>query len=431
MTETDVIVVGAGAAGIGASLALSRDGIPHIVLEAKDRVGGRAFSESHSLGHLWDHGCHWFHSADINVLRHIAERLDHPYQHRPSEGAAHRFTAGAWRVSMEETDYIWNILHDMTGGGHGAGNDDDAPASTLLDEHHALHAIARNWMKLMYSAEPERISLADAATYNDTAINLAVKGGYGALIERIASGLPIRLGVAVQRLSVGRDTVQVETSGGKLTARSVILAVPARMLETDRLVVFPKLPETLQQAFADVPMGWYEKIALAFDRDVFSGHGMSSADIEVPGLPVMSFELHPFGRPIAIAHVAGDIARDMEAQGEPAMRDLAVESLSKAFGSAIRARIVHGTATHWSSDPFIHGAYACALPGRAASRRYFREPLHERIFLAGEHTHPSFNATAHGAYESGQTAALRAAALLGHKVGEPDPLWLPDRNHGH
>jgi monoamine oxidase len=56
--DPEVVIVGAGATGIGAGLALLRLGVPFVILEAKDRTGGRAYSESSSLGHLWDHGCH-------------------------------------------------------------------------------------------------------------------------------------------------------------------------------------------------------------------------------------------------------------------------------------------------------------------------------------------------------------------------------------
>jgi monoamine oxidase len=76
-SEPEVVIVGAGAAGIGAGLALSRLGVPFVILEAKDRVGGRAHTDGTSLGHLWDRGCHWFHSADRNPLRAIADRLGH------------------------------------------------------------------------------------------------------------------------------------------------------------------------------------------------------------------------------------------------------------------------------------------------------------------------------------------------------------------
>jgi monoamine oxidase len=172
-------------------------------------------------------------------------------------------------------------------------------------------------------------------------------------------------------------------------------------------------------------MGWYEKIAIAFDRAVFGEKSATYADIVASDSTPLNFELHPFGRPIAVTHIGGNQARDLEKAGQPVMVDFALESLVAAFGSDIRRHVVRGATTHWSSAPFINGAYACAKPGKSGLRRHFSEPLHERIFLAGEHVHASFNATAHGAYETGLSAAGKAAALLGRTALKLDCLWLP------
>jgi monoamine oxidase len=188
------------------------------------------------------------------------------------------------------------------------------------------------------------------------------------------------------------------------------------------------LPAHLIQAFRDVPMGWFEKVAIAFDRQVFEGFENPFADIFDPVAPEtmpLNFELHPFGRPIAIVHIAGSTSREILAEGEGAMKELALGTLAKAFGHDIRKRVVASGASSWGNDPFIGGAYSCAKPGRAAARKVFAEPVHDRIFLAGEHVHQRYMATAHGAYETGLEAAHKAAAALGFSVGQKDPLWLP------
>jgi monoamine oxidase len=182
------------------------------------------------------------------------------------------------------------------------------------------------------------------------------------------------------------------------------------------------------QAFQEVPMGWYEKIAIGFDRQVFDRYTQSYADIidiETSEVPPFNFELHPFGRPIAVTHIAGNWARELEKAGEGQMVDLALEALVKAFGSNIRKHVTKGVTTHWSSDPFIDGAYACAKPGKADMRREFAQPIHDRLFLAGEHVHQTFNATAHGAYESGIMAAYRAAQTTRQTVQLPDFNYFP------
>ena len=106
------------------------------------------------------------------------------------------------------------------------------------------------------------------------------------------------------------------------------------------------------------------------------------------------------------------------------MTEFALDALVRAFGSDIRKRVLKSATTHWSSDPYINGAYSCAKPGRADSRRAFVEPIHERVFMAGEHVHQTFFATAHGAYLTGIEAAQAAARLIGHDKQVADPLWL-------
>ena len=125
-----------------------------------------------------------------------------------------------------------------------------------------------------------------------------------------------------------------------------------------------------------------------------------------------------------MTHLAGKHIRELERKGEAEMTEFALQALVTAFGSDIRKRVVRSATTHWSSDPYINGAYACAKPGKADSRKLFLEPIHDRVFLAGEHVHQSFNATAHGAYLSGIDAAQAAAGKAGYKDRAADPLWL-------
>jgi monoamine oxidase len=310
---------------------------------------------------------------------------------------------------------VWGILGKVAQAGKEGR---DVAAASLLDQSHPWYPMARHWLGLMYSAEPEDISTRDAGNYNDTGINLAVEDGYGALIARLAAGLPVRTGTAARKVTGRAQDVVVETGEGTITAKAVIVATPARMLETGRVEI-AGMPAEIAAAFAQVPMGYYEKIAIAFDANVFEGFEMPYADIFDPVAPTthpLNFELHPFGRPLAITHIAGHFARDMERQGEAGMIDFAVAALVRAFGSDLRKRVKKAVTTHWSSDVFINGAYSCARPGHGDARKAFATPIRERIFLAGEHVHPSFQATAHGAFETGEWAAAKAVALLGRRI---------------
>ncbi len=428
-TNPDVVVIGAGAAGIGAGLALSRLKVPHVILEAKDRVGGRAYTDTTSLGHPWDQGCHWFHSADINPLRALAERIGHGFLPVPRPAINRSFLGGKWvNVSVRE-DYVWNELAKISAAG---ADGTDIPASAVLDKAHPHYPVVRHWVTLMYSHEPEDVSTLDASAYVDTGVNLPVGDGYGALVAKLARGLPIALRERVTRIAVEGQRVKVTTSGGTLSAKAVVIAVPQRVVERRRLDFEPALPPAVENAFHTVPMGWYEKIAILFDRPVFADAGLPFLDMFDPVAPdtqPLNFELHPFGRPIAVTHVAGNAARSMAVDGAGgAMVDYALDLLVRAFGAEIRKHVLRRVTTRWGADPDIGGAYAASTrPGHALDRARFREPVHGRLFIAGEHTHATAMATAHGAYLSGLDAACRAATVAGHPDANSDPLWLPAR----
>jgi monoamine oxidase len=419
-----VVVVGAGAAGIGASLGLTQLAVPHIVLEAKQRVGGRAYSEDSSLGHLWDHGAHWFHSADTNILRKLALKIGHGHDEEDRNTVSLRFSGGKWHRMDHDNDWVWQQLDSIPE--HGVAGPDKS-AKAILDAAHPLYPVVQAWCQLIYSGDPETISCQDAAAYSDSHVNIPVRDGYGALIKRMAQRLPIKLNSPVRAISVTSHSVRVLTGDGEIEAKCCIVAVPARSFEHGGINFTPGLPYPLQEAFHDVPMGYGEKIGIAFDRRVFDGLGANYGTIFEPverDEKAFMFELHPFGRPVAVCHVGGSFARELVAAGQEAMTGLALEKLILAFGSGIRQRVVRRAVTNWTNDRFIGGAYSCAKPGKAESRVHFRDPVHERILLAGEHTHPHYFATAHGAYLTGIEAASKAAALAGIAKGEIDPLWL-------
>jgi monoamine oxidase len=422
----DVIIVGAGAAGLGSGLALTRLGISHVILEAKQRVGGRAFSDMSSIGHLWDHGAHWLHSADVNVLRFMAEKLKHKFRpENPAVNSFQSFIGGQWEVREFATDYVWTKLEEIVQAGR---NGSDVAAESILDRSHAQYPLLRHWCQLIYSKDPSELSTRDAGNYSDSHVNLPVEDGYGALVARLAHGLPVRLGVTVKAIEVMCGGVRVETNSGTVTAKACILAVPSRIMEKQRIAIKPGLPAAVQQAFAEVTMGYGEKVALGFDRKVFEGFEIPFADVFDPVAPEtrpLNFELHPFGRPIAVAHVGGSVARELSKAGPAAMTGFAVDTLVKAFGADIRQRIAASATTRWTMDEYIGGAYSGSAPGKAEARKVFSEPVHDRLFLAGEHVHRHYMATVHGAYETGLDAAHKAAAALGLSVGPKDPLWLP------
>ena len=189
------------------------------------------------------------------------------------------FMDGIWRKFPIEEYFVWDLLANISEAGR-AGK--DVAANEILDQAHPWYPLMRHWCQMMYSMDPENVSTGDAGNYSDSGMNLPVKAGYGALIAKMARKLPVSLNIQVTAVEALANTVRVETSAGMFESKACIVAVPARQMEIGKIAFKPGLPEHLKQAFRDVPMGWFEKVAIAFDRAAFEGFENPFADIFDP-----------------------------------------------------------------------------------------------------------------------------------------------------
>lgn len=422
MSDTDVIVVGAGAAGLAAGRRLAELGLSAVVIEAKERVGGRAWTDNDVFGVPFDRGCHWLHSASINPLVPIADALGIRYLVRTIRRSHTLFLNDA--IADEATkEESWAAVRSAFEFGHGEEAGDATPdvaLSEVLDLGGRWSRLMRHWVGLLSSFEPEEVSTLDLVRYRDTGENWPVADGYGTLILRHGAVVPVRLGVRAQVVRRIPGGVEVETDAGTLRARAAIVTVSTNVLASGRIGFEPGLPDETAAAIEACPVGHAEKIAFRLSRPI-EGFGPTTyvemLDPDDALRRPINFTLNHFGEPIIVGQLGGNLARDLEAAGEATAADFALAALVEAFGSEIRRQVVATTMTHWASDPDILGAYSCARPGEADRRRQLREPIEDVIFLAGEAVSWDFYSTAHGAHLTGIDAAERIHARLTDAVG--------------
>ena len=424
--EEDVVIIGAGAAGIGAGLALSRLGVPYIILEAQHRVGGRSYTDVDTFGRPWDRGCHWFYSADVNPLRTLADRLEHPYESESAEWMSAIHMGDRWATPAELT-----AAREFVSDGFAriAAADEDVAIADILDQSGQWAPLMRDRVTQYRANEPENISALGYSRYVDTNVSLAVSGGVGALFETMARGLPVRTGCEVRRIGVHNGRVEVEGRDDTMvSAGAVIVTVATEVLRSGMIEFDPALPDDFNSALDSINLGHAEKIALSLKSDPF-GY-TDTTRISLTGgsdeaTRNIQFEIIPNGRPLAVAHIGGDLARDLAQAGEAQMVDYALGALTSAYGSDIASMVVETATTAWSMDPYVRGGYSAVQPGKVGARGVLREPVAERIYFAGEATSKNYFSTCHGAYLSGLDAAHKAAEMLGHWPAEQDPEWLP------
>ena len=415
MSHYDVAVIGAGAAGLAAGLELQKTGRSFIVLEARDRIGGRAFTDTATLGLPFDHGAHWLHAAAQNPFTKIADRLGFAYKADIDWGPDHSTRYGKdgplpEAAQMEAMGYIETVLDAVHAAG-AAGR--DVAFSDFMDPQNRWNTLTRQLIGQITSLDPELCSTRDFARYDSDGGDFPVAMGYGALVARNAAGLPVTLSTPVTRIDWSGPLVRVETQRGTLTASTIILALPVNVLIAGAVRFDPALPPDLVEAFHDCPMGVSEKLAILLDRPI-DGYGHLYGDVIFSDPAKRPFNLHlnPFGRPLLVSHMGGSYGAEMEKLNDHDMMSVAMDALVEAFGASVRSRVMRMLRTHWASDPFTLGGYSHAKPGVAASRLKFSEPVADRIVLAGEHCSIPFYSTVHGAHLSGVAAAGKAMTLL-------------------
>jgi monoamine oxidase len=410
--EFDLIIIGAGAAGIAAAHAARDASLNAIVLEAQDRVGGRAFTDFETFSLPFDHGCQWLHAASINPLRPIAERLGFRYRRGEIDFRIHD---GHWWLNdsiAAEYAAMYTATYERI---HAAGEaGEDVSCESCIDPASRWAQLFRQSFAPYISAEPRNASTLNLARYRDTGENWPVEDGLGALVKALAEevrrAIEIRLSCPVKSIDWGDAAVMVGTLDGMLFAKAVLVTVSTAVLAGERLKFFPLLPDWKHEAIARLPLGFAEKIAFEFAGDPFVGLESHFAMMDWPEAPMGSFHIHPFDRPMATLYLGGVQCRDLALAGEAAMLDYGRETLARLFGAEILKDIRRAKATSWTTNACIGGAYSVLVPGGGEARAALAQPIDDKLFFAGEATSPDAFQTAHGAWQSGLDAMKQILA---------------------
>lgn len=413
-SHPDVVIVGAGAAGLAAGRTLRAAGVSFVIVEAAHRVGGRAYTESARLGQPVDHGCSWIQGASNNPLARIGQVkkftfIDHsnPGIHlydlagQPANAEAWAAFGSAWAAATEALSQA------------GRANADVSLASVLPDRPYA--ALVTSDLTLSYGMDTDRVSTMEWWTGAETDPQYLVKEGLGTLVALLAEGLPISLNTAVTHIDTSGEGVLVETTRGTIRARACLLTVSTGVLNTGKIKFTPNLPVWKQEAIANIPMGLLMKIPLMFDGarlGLSDNHWVQYRMAEdQPGVGV-SFLAWPCGLDYIMGFAGGDFAWDLYAEGQQAAVDYALTALVRLVGSAARTHFKGGFASDWADNPHVLGAYGVVRPGAFQARQDIGRPIDEKLFFGGEATAGALKQRVDGAYESGRGNAQKIAALL-------------------
>ncbi len=407
-TDWDVVIIGGGAAGIAAARRLATKGVSTLLLEASQRIGGRAHTVN-VAGHALDLGCGWLHSADRNPWVGIAEASGFAVERRrPAWGQQYR-DLGFSLKDQDAADEAYAAWH----GRLMSGPPQSDCAADALEPGGMWNGYLQAMSGYISGTGLERLSIADYLAYDtaSTRYNWRVPAGYGTLV---AASLPpsvaLRLATPVEAINLEAAGVSIATGAGNINARTAVLTVSTAVLTQGRI----KLPAELDEwrhAAASLPLGRNEKLFLEI-----VGDNPFEPETHVIGDPrnprTGSYYIRPFGRPVVEGFFGGEGAEGLAEQGSAAGFTYAVDELAALFGSDLRRRLRPLAVSNWSRMDHIGGGYSYALPGKVEARVALARPFDERLFFAGEATHRHDFSTAHGAYQSGVRAADEVMAAI-------------------
>ena len=412
MTDVDVVIVGAGCAGLAAAKRLRAAGLTFTVVEAMDRIGGRAWTTTDDFGVPFDIGCAWIHAADRNpffpeavaagwTLQHHDMALDHLWfgkrKASPAEMAAEVRAAAELAACIER---------------HKGESD---RLSTLVEACHGLRASATFSGPMDYGADDDEISVTDFRSAAELDPNYFTKEGFGALIHRWGAEVPVSLSTPVRRIRWDGPGVEVQTDRGTIRARAVIVTVSTGVLAFEEIAFTPDLPDGHLEAIFDLPMGLLTKVPVKIEGTRLGLEPFDDVLLERHARHDLYFLAFPFDLDLMVGFVGGDFAWEMEAAGRAAAVDFVTDRLVEIFGSDVRRAVTAGMMTNWSAERYVRGAYAAARPGKAHAREVLSRPVGERIWFAGEALAGGLKQTAGGARLSGEAVAGKVALWLSHQ----------------
>jgi monoamine oxidase len=421
--EADIVVIGAGAAGIAAARRILAANRRVIVVEATGQVGGRCLTDTATFGAPFDRGARWMYNPDTSPMVKLARGsgLD-LYPAPPGQ----TIRVGRRNARAGEIEYfLAALVHANRAIDDATRGKADVSCASALPKDLGDWAGTAEFMLGANAAgkDLKDISATDKARAQERNAAIACRQGLGTLIAKLGEQIPLALSTPASRIAWSGRDVAVETPAGKIAARAAIITVSSNVLVAGNIKFTPDLPKRQLDAAAKLSLGSYDHIALQLPGNPL---GLARDEIVIEQSTSQRTALlfaNMGSSSLCSIDVGGSFGRDLSAQGEPAMIAFAVEWLTKLFGSDAVSAVKKSGATRWNAAPFALGAMSSAVPGGQPSRKVLTEPI-GCMFLAGEATHETLWGTVDGAWESGERAAEAALRRIG-ALKDAEPAALP------
>ncbi len=416
--EADVVIVGAGAAGIAAARRIAAAKRRVVVIEAADHAGGRCITDMTTFGVPYDRGAHWIHVPDLNPVTKAAPRRGLDIYPAP---ASQKVRIGRRYARQGELEDFLAVRVRANRAIIEAARKGDVACGQALPRDLGDWRAAVEFVLGPFGCGKDlsEVSAADFARSAERDSDLLCRQGFGALLAKLAAGIPVELSNPVTRISWGArgGGVDVDTARGQFEARAAIVTVSTNVLSAGKIKFTPDLPKRQLDAAGRLKLGSYDHVALELPGNPFGLRPDELVFEKADSNRTAALFANVSGTSLCIVEVAGSFGRDLAAKGDDAMFDFAQTWLSGLYGTEVAKVVKRRTATHWNDEPWIMGAFSAAAPGGQPSRKVLMESVNDRIWFAGEAVHETLWGTVGGAWESGERAADAAVKSLGRKPG--------------
>lgn len=433
-----IIIIGAGVSGLAAASYLKEHGIPVLVLEARNRIGGRVVTENFQ-GYGLDMGASWIHGIENNPIYDLAKahQLKTIQTHYADTTPYSQFDSYLLYDSngkiVSEKDMQENIklaeeFSDQI--------ENDSPLIDTLSiedaytiyaqkkgfqsqEDKLLHYIINSVYLYEFAHDLSKLSANIESVYEHSrvsGINKIFPQGYSQIIPYLSKDIPIHLNQTVQKIEYGKNGVDVYTQNNHYHSNYVIVTVPLGVLKAGAINFVPALPTDKQEAINKLDMGVYNKVHLIFETVFWDKNSewiasLPENDDLTRTVEIMNLYKY-YGLPVLTVFTGGSHAIEVEKWDDKKTVDYMMQHLRKIYGNNIPKPSSYYI-TRWNSDPFSYGSYSYLPAGvNAEYYRSFMRPVSHKLFFAGEATSMTDPATTHGAYNTGIRAAKQVIATM-------------------
>ena len=419
-TNPDVVIIGAGIAGLEAAKTLTEQGVSFILIEANDRIGGRVHTNRSLFNIPFDTHAHWMRASPTNpLLSHARSNSFDVYRDhgRQAYFVGNRQATQVELTDLYKTDALFNAKIRSSALSPATGPEDNARTALGADffERPWGYTVASEYG--VWDMAQDSKDWSPKSWWNSLgATNWFCAEGYGSVVAHYGRDVPVKLRVAALEIDWSEDHIKVTTSAGTIRARAAILTVSAGVLAAERIRFKPALPIEKREAINDIDMAVMNYIGLLFNDDIF-GFGPDTyvyqQQADETGVGYLTNTHHSN---LTYGYVGGSQAKALERERMETVVNYGLDGLKSMLGNNIEKNFIKGFATACGKIPFFDGAYSAVRPGRSAARAILGRTLAEKLFFSGEATHAVQASTVNGGLESGREAAIQAATYLAKKT---------------